>query len=333
MFEDAIRRLKKLEKEGLEVKIELDDKGYWDRQCPHSACETGFKVLHEDWKNFVRDEEAWCPRCGHSAPAQDFGTPEQQEYFKQIGQAVMHDILSDSLKKGARKFNRQFGHGFLKMKMQHNPGRKPIVVPLEVPETLRQDFACKCGCRYAIIGAAYFCPACGHNAPADDFTRNIEAERKALDSLESIRQAVSAVHDDDTAQDMCRGLIENILEDLITTFQRITSTLFSRLQNALQFRHNHATFQRVNDASRLWKQATGKSYEDILGTSDFQHLHLMLQRRHLLTHNEGMVDQRYIQQSGDTAFADGQRLVINEQDVRRLADILERLVAGLKPLT
>ena len=59
-------------------------------------------------------------------------------------------------------------------------------------------------------------------------------------------------------------------------------------------------------------------------------LQLNFQRRHLLTHQGGIVDQRYLDRSGDPDYALGQRLVIREAAVQEFADVLSTLVTGMR---
>ena len=40
-----------------------------------------------------------------------------------------------------------------------------------------------CACRYAVIGAAYLCLACEHNAPGQVFARTISGIRQPLEAL------------------------------------------------------------------------------------------------------------------------------------------------------
>ena len=55
-------------------------------------------------------------------------------------------------------------------------------------------------------------------------------------------------------------------------------------------------------------------------------------QRHLLAHREGLVDQEYIDKSQDTTYRPGQKLIIREAAVLRLAGLVERLAAELKAL-
>lgn len=77
--------------------IELDDEGYWDRQCPWEECGRPFKALFADWTEKVPDERALCPFCRHEAEPGDFNTPEQTEYFCQAAMAEMQRRLGRML--------------------------------------------------------------------------------------------------------------------------------------------------------------------------------------------------------------------------------------------
>jgi hypothetical protein len=48
----------------------------------------------------------------------------------------------------------------------------------------------------------------------------------------------------------------------------------------------------------------------------------MVQRRHILIHNRGIVDQEYLDLSGDTSFALGERISIRSAEAKRF---LERI--------
>ena len=60
-------------------------------------------------------------------------------------------------------------------------------------------------------------------------------------------------------------------------------------------------------------------------------LQRLFQQRHLLAHREGLVDADYLAKSGDATYAVGQRLIVREATVLRLTELIEKLVAGLRP--
>jgi len=55
----------------------------------------------------------------------------------------------------------------------------------------------------------------------------------------------------------------------------------------------------------------------------------LLSEAHLLAHREGIVDQEYLDRTRDTTYRVGQKLVIKNWAVTRLADLVERLASHL----
>jgi len=85
------------------------------------------------------------------------------------------------------------------------------------------------------------------------------------------------------------------------------------------FRVEGVPVQSLRKDQSLWRQATGKAYDDLLSAAEISDLLRFFQQRHLLAHCEGMVDQDYINRSGDQSYSVGQRLVVREEaEVARL---------------
>jgi hypothetical protein len=58
-----------------------------------------------------------------------------------------------------------------------------------------------------------------------------------------------------------------------------------------------------------------------------------VQQRHLLTHRDGIVDQTYLDHSGDRAYRIGQRIIVRPDDTRALADLLSDLARAVLAVT
>jgi len=104
---------------------------------------------------------------------------------------------------------------------------------------------------------------------------------------------------------------------------------FHALPNAPSFKVRKNLFQNLTESTVLWRNATGKGYEDFLTPSEMAELSLFFQQRHILAHREGIVDQDYLDKSGDRSYSVGQKLVIRDQAVLRLAEIVEKLGMNL----
>ena len=88
-------------------------------------------------------------------------------------------------------------------------------------------------------------------------------------------------------------------------------------------------FQNLGEGTGLWHAAYGKGYSDHLDAGELAVLVRMFQQRHLLAHRQGLVDEDYIERSGDTSYRIGQRLVVREAAVRECLALDEKLAAGM----
>lgn len=336
MFDDVIRKLKQLE-HGVQISIqlEIDDNGYLDRVCPSTECRTHFKVFFEDWRNIVRDEEVFCPLCRHDAKASEWNTPEQEEHINNTAYAYLHQQVGEAFQSDSRKFNRsQRRNSFIKMSMSYKPGWVPIPIPASASEIMTQEFQCdECKCRYSSIGAAFFCPSCGHNSVLDTFSNSVKTVKKTLAAIPVIRTALEESTDKNIAEDSIRHICENGLVKIVSSFQRYAEACFHKLPNAGSFPIRRNLFQNLSDSDTIWRSATGTGYTDILDSIEYQSLLVYFQQRHVLSHLDGIVDQQYIDRSSDCRFDVGQRLIVTESSVTQLAGVIEKLANGLAVLT
>lgn len=307
--------------------IKADDEGYLDKECPSEPCKFLFKVSEADWRDKVRDEEVFCPFCGHTAPAKSWYTAEQVEWAKRAAFAKFKGLVSEAMKQDASNWNRrQPRNAFLRITLRVNDSPHGVLLPLAATDPMRLKIACEtCGCRYSVIGSAYFCPSCGHNSAERLFDQSLGKIGAALDSIPAIR---SAIGDLDTAENTIRLLVENGLQQAITAFQRFLEAVFEKSAAGVRARQN--VFQNLEDGSKLWESTFGKGYRDHLPEGELSLLRRFLQQRHLLAHREGLVDQQYIERSGDLSYRAGQRLVIRETDVRRCLELIQRLGTSLR---
>ncbi len=335
MFDELIRAAEELDgKHEIDIPVPLDAKRYYDRQCPSSSCRDLFKVQFDDWSNKVLEDGAICPFCGYKAPADEWNTSEQARYFESVAEEEMHRLVNEAFGEAVRRTKpRQISGGLfdVKMSLSYEPGQPASVVSIEASSVLRQDFVCEeCQCRYASIGASFFCPACGHNSATSCFDNTMDTIKKTIAALPEMRESFEKDRDADFARDAIRQILEDQLPRIVGAFERINEALFQKLPNSSEFSWKGSVFQRLDEASTLWKEASGKGYTDILGDEELQQLKLMFQRRHVLSHRQGVVDQVYIDRSGDVGYAVGQRLVVADSDVTNLVAIVEKLVAGLR---
>lgn len=308
-----------------------DEKGYFDRECPNENCLYTFKVNMEDWKEKVSDDEVHCPMCGHIDTADKWWTQEQLESMQKIAASYAMSMITKELDKAFGKLAHSTRNNKF-FKITYKPGEKITFQnnPIGQSEEWKTDITCeKCGTRYSVIGSAYFCPCCGHNSAVSAFNESTDSIEKMLKSLPEMKQLLTESYGRDKAETMCRGLLESSLGDIVSAFQKFASCHYDKLTGEIS-RVND--FQIIEKGSQLFKDAAGKGYEEWLSDQELHDMNMLFQRRHLIEHNNGMVDQKYVDKSGDHSYVIGQRLVVKENDAYALLAIIKKLAKGLMTL-
>lgn len=313
------------------ITIHSDEKGYFDRECPNENCLYTFKINMQDWKEKVSDDEVHCPMCGHIDTADKWWTQEQLESMQEIAASYAMSMITKELDKAFGKLARSTRNNKF-LKITYKPSRKITFQnnPIGQSEEWETDITCeKCGTRYSVIGSAYFCPCCGHNSAVSAFNESTDSIEKMLKSLPEMKQLLTESYGRDKAETMCRGLLESSLGDIVSAFQKFASCHYDKLTGEIS-RVND--FQIIEKGSQLFKDAAGKGYEEWLSDQELHDMNMLFQRRHLIEHNNGMVDQKYVDKSGDHSYVIGQRLVVKESDAYALLAIIKKLAKGLMTL-
>lgn len=310
------------------VGIASDEKGYTDKQCPSEDCEFLFKVNNEDWLNIFKDEAVWCPLCRHEAPAKEWFTIAQIEHAKEEAFNVVKGLVGKSLTNMTKKFNRgQNKKGFVSISMKYKgTNTRTFTIPAKAAEAMELDISCeKCQSRFSVIGSAFFCPACGHNSVTQTFSDSLRKIKAKIDNLEVIREALIAASSKDDAELTCRSLRETCISDGVVAFQKLCEGLYEPYGKS-----PFNAFQRLDQGSELWGNAINEQYSDWLTAEQSNQINVLFQKRHLLSHNEGIVDEKYVTKSMDSSYKVGQRIVVSDNDIEALLIILKKLNDGLK---
>jgi uncharacterized Zn finger protein (UPF0148 family) len=310
------------------VGIENDKKGYTDKQCPSEDCEFLFKVNSEDWLNIFKDEAVWCPMCRHEAPADQWFTIAQVEHAKEETFKVVSGLVDKSLSNMTKSFNRgRSKNGLVSMSMKYKGSNgRTFTIPAKAAEEMELDIKCEnCQSRFSVVGSAFFCPACGHNSVTQTFSDSLRKIKAKVGNLEIVREALISASSKDEAELTCRSLQETCISDGVVAFQKLCEGLYEPYGKA-----PFNAFQRLEKGSELWTKTFGKGYKDWLTPSELIELNVLFQKRHLLSHNEGIVDEKYISKSGDSSYKLDQRIVVTVNDVESLLLILNKLSEALK---
>jgi uncharacterized Zn finger protein (UPF0148 family) len=334
MFENLLKTLHTLsETKAIAVPLAADNKGYLDKECPNEDCLFHFKVNEQDWTGLDQEAMVTCPMCGHKAHTKSWYTTDQIREAKAQAIASLQGGINRAIRDDAQAFNgRQPRNSFIKMSMSvkgSSSSFSSIIVPIEAAEAMELEITCEqCCTRFAVVGAAFFCPTCGHSSAErmfDDALRKIEVK---MSSTEVVREAIERVSGKDAAAIAAKSMLESCLPDGVVAFQKLGEALYTKLPGVRPAPFN--AFQRLRDGSDLWKQAVGSGYEDWLLPGELSRLNILFQRRHLLAHSEGMVDAKYLLNTNDPKYSEGQRIVVAEQDIQDLRRILAKLAGAVR---
>lgn len=120
-----------------------------------------------------------------------------------------------------------------------------------------------------------------------------------------------------------------LLPRYVSTFEAMAEDIRSQLQKfpttpCRRKAISRLSFQHITAAANSLKEWFAiEIFEGIAG-GDQDFLKLIFNRRHLLVHRAGRVDDEYLQNTADTTVRLHQQLRIRSREVRRLADLLSR---------
>ena len=313
------------------LEIISDEKGYIDRECPKENCLYNYKVYLQDWQNNFSAEQVFCPRCGGFDKAENWWTEKQNEQILNIINSYVQNRIQKDLNTSFKKLERSTRNSKF-FKIKYKP-LKPITFennPIGQNKEWEQDIQCSnCESRFSVIGMAYFCPCCGKNLILDNAEEAIIIIQKKIDSIDEMKVLLVENYDTDIAQSMTDSMLEKSIGEVISVFQKIAETKYKTFSTK-KVRTND--FQILNKGNKLFLEATGKGYLEWITQDEYNYLSLMFQKRHILEHNDGIIDKKYLEKTNDLEYGINQRLVITHKDVSIFISIIMKLTNGIKNL-
>ena len=306
---DNIRRLGNR----ISVSIETDEDGYLGRECPGEECLGYFKIT--PGTGITVPAPCYCPYCGHSGDQNTFFTQEQIEYAKSVALRQVTDALHKDLKSLEFEHKPQglFGIG-VSMKVT---GHMPHPIQHYREKQLETEVVCDdCSLRYAIYGVFGWCPDCGIHNSLQILAMNLELAKKELALADTVDGAL-AVH-----------LIGDALENIVSTFDAFGREICQR-------RAVKISFQSITDARRRVQEAFGFDFADALSADEWEQACRIFQKRHLLAHRMGVIDDEYVRKTQDPGAIVGRKISLNRNEVTTAISIVEalgsRIYAGVSP--
>jgi hypothetical protein len=302
----------------INVSLPTDENGYLGRECPVETCEGYFKIKPGTGLK-GKDLPCHCPYCGHVESPNHFATKDQIEFAKSVALGKITDALRGELKKLEFDIKPKgpFGIG-ISMKLQ--PGQ-PVPLKRYHERTLETYVCChNCTLDYAVYGVFAFCPDCGHHNSLQILQKNVDLIRKQL----SLATAQSDL-------ELKRHLIEDALENCVSAFDGFARETCRVRASCARDPATCAnmSFQNLARAAEKVSVLFGVDMKSTLSNPDFRFAHTAFMRRHLIAHRGGVIDDRYLAETGDTESVRGRRVTVDIADVDRLAAIMLALAEFL----
>lgn len=279
--------------------IQSDEQGMWGRNCP--ACQKYFRTTHVP-------DITFCPYCSAADSSLAFISKDQRNYL-----TACYDTF-------ARAYN-------LKTNTSLDFTEITDQTPAWHYSEEKQQFHFKCaadGCdaETDILGEYGYCPRCGRSNARKIFSEVVDKE---LARLEEVKTTVSDRYE--------RGIVwENLTVEALSKFEALAKHLRRKLLLHPMTANRRHQLEKLSFQKPLAADESLRQWFDIglmawagnttnparqIAASEMPFMKLMIQRRHILIHNGGLVDQEYLELSGDSKARLDERIRIRSNEAKR----------------
>jgi hypothetical protein len=172
---------------------------------------------------------------------------------------------------------------------------------------LETEVICEqCTLRYMIYGVFGFCPDC--------------REHNSLQIL-----------DKDMAQsaegELLKRVVENALEDCVSAFDGFGREIcrIHAKKSSDPAKAEKVSFQNLDGAKHNFNGLFNLNLSSGLNSDEWKAAVRGFQKRHLLSHTMGVIDDEYVRKSGDIQAVPGRKINVDAEEVRELVRIVGKL--------
>lgn len=326
----------------LSVPIPKSSTGKILRYCPDQACtprrfQLGqapeSRTISEAHFSLIRRQPSTpgitCPYCGLDAKDYEFNAPEDIDAATNLVMWEAGQDVGDWLEQWTRDFNRQFNRsrGLISLQASVQRSRKPRPRPWR--EDLLRSLTCNvCSRVYGVYAIALFCPDCGARNLSIHFRREMEITLAQVDLAEHLQERGE--------QEIAYRLLGNAHEDVLTAFETYLKSVFRFVARrrfpgelpvdiAKDLRGN--PFQNI-DRSRKAFEYLKVDLFTILNEKEIADLHIDIEKRHIVGHNLGIADEKYIDVAQDSGI--GETIPLLADEIEQFANLCSRVIGHIE---
>jgi hypothetical protein len=263
-----------------------------------------------------------CPYCGHAADRQKFFTPEQREYAESLVLREITGMFHQQLKQLEK---RPDPHAFLSIGISVRTGALPQIATYE-ENRLKQHVVCPhCKANYAVYGVSFTCPRCGGGTLLWHLESTAHEIRVFLELPDDILVRLDARSQE--------KLIENAVEDVVSFWEGYLKALYRKAirdryepEKASQLERQIGTvFQRLPGSTERFAKDLGIDLLTNVAPDDTELLTRVFNKRHVLTHNLGLVDEKFLTQTHLDQQV-GQEIEVTREETVRALEIVSQVL-------
>ncbi|WP_404869325.1 hypothetical protein ACI1MP_22325 [Kitasatospora griseola] len=303
------------------VTMPTDENGLLMLACPQES-EHRFAIAVRF--GGAEETDCFCPYCGHREGSSAFLSPDTRRRITEAAEAAAIQYAFDEVSKA-------FGNAARRSRyLTFKPGPAPTPGPIYTfeQEKTRRTMSCsRCGETVAVFGIALFCPECGKLAPAEQFSEIVDVQRRTLQHLQDDlgAEARAAMG----ASGALTAIYESTIKDTCAALETLLKEVFAaRVADAdqvlKQAKKSGNVFQRLDDAAALYRDHLGIDMPAAIG-DNWDRLVGAMAARHVLVHNGGIVDQKYLARVPSSAQKEGQRIHVSRLRAEALLDAVTAL--------
>lgn len=296
-----------------QVSMPTDEDNYIGCQCP--SCEQVFRVEAGDYTELPDDVELFCVYCGHHEHHSSYMTEQQLARARQVMLDAGRQLLDQTVGQAFRDMARSTASNtYLKVTYRSTPFFPQPLPGIDEEQLVRERQCPSCNLRYAVFGDHRYCPVSG---PLDALAVALDALAAETAKLD----ALSAIPDDQRDALREQGMFDRIYVDVLGNVVGIVETLAKATFNTRVTNPDTITkgkgnvFQRLDDTADLYTAHLGVDLRAAPAVTWPELLRLWAVR-HVHTHNDGRVDDRYLRAVRSTTLGLGQRVLVPADDAR-----------------
>ena len=161
---------------------------------------------------------------------------------------------------------------------------------------------------YGVFG---FCPDCRKHNSLEILNKNLDVVTKMIQLSDTLEHELSS------------RMIESSLEACVAAFDgfgRELCRVYGRAGDPAEA--HRISFQNLENTGRRLKQIFGVDLRNAWSEEDWQQVHRMIQKRHVIAHRMGVVDEEYVSRTGDPGAVVGRKVAVYTHEILYLVHLL-----------